>query len=134
MPDYVGELGGGIRGLQVGIAEAYAFEGVDSEVVAVLTAAKQALAELGARFVPVVFPSIAEASVAWGNLCSVETAITHEATYPSRADETGLAWGISSRPDIRSAPSIWARRRSPAASSGARLRRCSRTSMCCWCR
>jgi amidase len=93
VPDYVGALGGGIRGLRVGIAEAYAFEGVNPEVVAVLTAAKQALAELGARFVPVVFPSIAEASAAWGHLCSVETAITHEATYPSRADEYGPGLG-----------------------------------------
>jgi amidase len=93
VPDYVGGLGGGIRGLRVGIAEAYAFEGVNPEVVAVLTAAKEALAELGARFVPVTFPSIIEASAAWGHLCSVETAVTHEATYPSRADEYGPGLG-----------------------------------------
>ncbi len=93
MPDYVAELGGSIRGLRVGIAEAYAFEGVNPEVVAVLMAAKEALAELGARFVPVTFPSIAEASVAWGNLCSVETAIAHEATYPSQAGEYGPGLG-----------------------------------------
>ena len=89
VPDYLAELGGGIRGLRVGIAEAYAFEGVDPEVLAALTAAKAALVELGAKLVPVTFPSLADAARAWGHLCSVETAIAHEATYPSRAAEYG---------------------------------------------
>jgi amidase len=93
VPDYVGELGGGIRGLRVGIAEAYAFEGLNPEVLAALTGAKDALADLGARLVPVTFPSIAAASTAWAHLCSVETAIAHEATYPSRADEYGSGLG-----------------------------------------
>jgi amidase len=93
VPDYVGELDGGIRGLRVGIAEAYAFEGLGPEVLAALTGAKDALADLGARFVSVTFPSIAAASTAWAHLCSVETAIAHEATYPSRADEYGPGLG-----------------------------------------
>jgi amidase len=93
VPDYVGELGGGIRGLRVGIAEAYAFEGLSPEVLAALTGAKDSLVDLGARLVPVTFPSIAEASTAWAHLCSVETAIAHEATYPSRADEYGPGLG-----------------------------------------
>jgi len=89
VPDYLAALGGGIRGLRVGIAEAYAFEGLDAEVLAVLTAARDALVELGARLMPVTFPSISDATTAWGRLCAVETAIAHEATYPSRATEYG---------------------------------------------
>jgi amidase len=89
VPDYVSEIGGGIRGLRVGIAEAYAFEPTDPEVRAVLTAAKEVLVDLGARLVPVTFPSITDASAAWGDLCAVETAIAHEATYPNQADAYG---------------------------------------------
>ncbi len=89
VPDYLGELGGSIRGLRVGIAEAYAFDGVDPEVLGALTNAKAALTELGARMIPVTFPSLAEASTAWAHLCAVETAIAHEATYPIRAAEYG---------------------------------------------
>jgi len=93
VPDYLAELGGNIRGLRVGIAEAYAFEPAGPEVRAVLLAAKEALSELGARMVPITFPSITDASTAWGQLCAVETAIAHEATYPSQAAEYGEGLG-----------------------------------------
>jgi amidase len=59
----------------------------------VLLAAKEALSELGARMVPITFPSITDASTAWGQLCAVETAIAHEATYPSQAAEYGEGLG-----------------------------------------
>ena len=58
-----------------------------------LTAAQEALVDLGARLVPVTFPSITDASTAWGHLCAVETAIAHEATYPSQADAYGPGLG-----------------------------------------
>ncbi len=93
VPDYLAALGGGIRGLRVGIAEAYAFDGLDAETGAALEGAKQALVELGAKLVPVVFPDIYEASTAWGQLCMVETAIAHDATYPSRGNEYGAGLG-----------------------------------------
>jgi amidase len=93
VPDYLGELGGDIRGLRVGIADAYAFEPATPEVRAVLTGAKEALLDLGARMVPVNFPDIRDASTAWGQLCAVETAIAHEATYPSQADAYGPGLG-----------------------------------------
>ncbi len=89
VPDYLADIGGGIRGLRVGIAREYAFEGVGAEILAMMNAAKETLADLGARLIPVTFPPIAEASVAWGRLCMVETAIAHEATYPSRAEDYG---------------------------------------------
>lgn len=89
VPDYVAGLAGGIRGLRVGIAEAYAFDGVAAEVLTALCGARDALVELGARLVPVEFPAIADVSAAWGDLCMIETAIAHQATYPSRAAEYG---------------------------------------------
>ncbi len=93
VPDYLAEIGGGIRGLKVGIAKAYAFDGIDAEVLAVLEGAEEVLVALGARLMPVIFPSIEAASTAWGHLCSVETAIAHEATYPSQADAYGAGLG-----------------------------------------
>jgi amidase len=93
VPNYLTEISGGIRGLRVGIADAYALEPADAEVRAVLTAATDALVDLGARLVPVTFPSITDASTAWGHLCAVETAIAHEATYPSQADAYGPGLG-----------------------------------------
>jgi amidase len=109
VPDYVAGLAGGIRGQRVGIAETYAFDGLSEEVLAALNGAKDALVELGARLVPIEFPSITDATTAWGRLCMIETAIAHEATYPSRAAEYG----------------------SCVANSPARSRKCSRISMSC---
>jgi amidase len=89
VPDYLASLSGGIRGLRVGIAERYAFDGLSGEVLTVLHNARDALVALGARLVPIEFPSIADASTAWGHLCMIETAIAHEATWPTRAAEYG---------------------------------------------
>jgi amidase len=93
VPDYVAGLAGGIRGLRVGIAQAYAFDGLDEDVLTALNGAKDALVALGTRPVPVDFPSIADAMAAWRHLCLSEVAIAHEATYPSRAAEYGPGLG-----------------------------------------
>jgi amidase len=89
VPDYLATLNGGIRGLRIGIAQAYAFDGLHDAVLAVLNAAKDTLAALGARPVPVTFPALESASLAWTDLCLAEAAIAHEATFPSRAAEYG---------------------------------------------
>jgi amidase len=93
LPDYVAGLAGSIRGLRVGIAQTYAFGGLSEEVLTALNGAKDALVELGARLAPVNFPSIADATTAWGHLCLGEAAIAHETTYPSRAAEYGPGLG-----------------------------------------
>jgi len=93
VPDYVAGLKGGIRGLRVGVAEAYAFDGLGEDVLTTLIGVKDALVALGARLVPVDFPSIADAMTAWLHLCLGEVAIAHAATYPSRAAEYGPALG-----------------------------------------
>src|SRR6516165_10824157 len=69
VPDYVAALGGGIRGLRVGIAQAYAFDGVSEPVRGVLNTAGDVLVDLGARLVAVEFPTLAEASTAWAHIC-----------------------------------------------------------------
>ena len=89
VPDYLAGLGAPIRGLRIGLAEAYVFEGLDAEVGAVLRGALAALESLGARTVPIGFPDWRHIGRDWGTFCGVETAIAHEATYPSRADQYG---------------------------------------------
>ena len=76
-----------------GSRETYAFDGLSEDVLTALNGAKDALVELGARLVPVDFPSIADATTAWLHLCLGEVAIAHEATYPSRAAEYGPGLG-----------------------------------------
>ena len=89
VPDYIRGLTGGIHGLRVGLAQTYAFDGLSPDVREVLNGVKDALVELGARLVPVEFPSLADARAAWGHICLAEVLIAHEATYPSRAAEYG---------------------------------------------
>jgi amidase len=93
VPDYVAGLAGGVRGIRVGIAREYAFDGLHEDVLAVLNGAKDALVELGARLIPVGFPSMADATTGWLHLCLGEVAIAHEATYPSRAADYGPGLG-----------------------------------------
>ena len=48
VPDYLAGLMGSIRGLRVGVAEAYAFDGLSQDVLTALSGAKDALVALGA--------------------------------------------------------------------------------------
>ena len=89
VPDYLAGLDGSIRGLRIGLAEAYVFDGLDPQVEAVLRHALQALESLGARTMPVAFPDWRPIGQDWGIFCGVETAIAHEATYPSQAGQYG---------------------------------------------
>src|SRR5262249_35816423 len=50
-------------------------------------AVRKVLEELGATIIDVKLPAYEKVMAAWGSICSVETAIAHETTYPSRADE-----------------------------------------------
>jgi amidase len=88
VPDYLAQIGGGVAGLRIGIAQDYAFN-VDPEVAAVLIAAKEAFVALGARPVEVVLPSPANLAKIWGAIGTVETALAHQATYPSQAAAYG---------------------------------------------
>lgn len=89
VPDYLSLLGGGIRGLKIGLDEAYVFEGTDPDVAAAIHAALEVLVSLGAIVVHVKMPDMSELGAAWTALCAVETTLAHDATYPSRASDYG---------------------------------------------
>jgi aspartyl-tRNA(Asn)/glutamyl-tRNA(Gln) amidotransferase subunit A len=56
--DYVGNIGGGIQGLRIGVPRAYFFDGVDAEVEKSFESALGTLRELGATVQDVEIPSI----------------------------------------------------------------------------
>ncbi|ODT66027.1 MAG: amidase [Pelagibacterium sp. SCN 63-23] len=89
VPDYLGSLGGSIAGLRIGLDETYVFSDLDPEVAAMMRATIASFVELGARIVPVKFPSIEGMGDYWMKICAAECAVAHKATYPSRKDEYG---------------------------------------------
>ena len=89
VPDYLGDIGHGLRGVTIGFDPTYATQGIDAQVVAALEAARKAFAALGAKIREVRFPSYQKLVSLWIAMCSVETAIAHADTYPSRKSEYG---------------------------------------------
>jgi amidase len=89
VPDYLAGLGGSIAGLRIGLDEDYVFGTASPEVAAMMREAIAVFAALGARIVPVRFPSVSELGAHWTTICAAECAAAHAATYPARKDEYG---------------------------------------------
>jgi amidase len=89
VPDYMAGLGQSIAGLRVGVDEDFVFATTAPDVAAMMRETIAAFEALGARIVPVKFPSTAEVGDKWVTICAAECAVAHAATYPSRRDEYG---------------------------------------------
>lgn len=89
VPDYMAEVGCSIRDMKIGVDRDYAYSGVDPEVAEALEAAIAVFEDLGARIVDFSFPDYKDLVAKWIMMCSVETAIAHEDTYPKREKEYG---------------------------------------------
>lgn len=89
VPDYLATMTRGLAGLRVGIDPAWTLDRVDAPTRATLAAAIRTVESLGAEVREVVFPDPTQAILDWSPLCAVETAVAHEATYPSRRTEYG---------------------------------------------
>jgi amidase len=89
VPNYLAGLGGSIAGLRIGLDEEYVFATAAPEVAAMMREAIAVFVSLGARIVPVKFPSVAEVGPHWTTICATECAAAHGATYPARKDEYG---------------------------------------------
>jgi amidase len=91
VPDYLATLDAGITGLRIGVDERDCTEGVDPAVTRMIKDATEVLRSHGAVITPMTFPATMDVVRGWMALCSVETAIAHEATYPAKASLYGPA-------------------------------------------
>jgi amidase len=89
VPDYRAGLASGVRGVRIGIDEAYCTEGVDDELSAAVLAAAEVLRERGAEIRAIEMPPIREVAEGWTPFTAVEAALAHRATFPARAGEYG---------------------------------------------
>jgi amidase len=87
VPDYAGSIDGGVKGRRLGIPTNLI--GMDSDSRRALDGAAATLRGAGAVPVDVVLPDFDEAALKWRQLCGVEAALAHEATFPARRGEYG---------------------------------------------
>src|SRR6266851_8447164 len=89
VPDYLANLSGSLRGTRIGVDRRWTSEGVDAAAAKVFQDALRVATDLGAEIHEIVFPDPTAMITDWFPLCGVETAVAHEATYPSRKPEYG---------------------------------------------
>jgi amidase len=89
VPDSLSADVTGLRGVRVGFDERYALDAVEPDVRRAVEEALRVVRALGAEIVPVKFPPVDAMLADWGPNCAVETAVAHEATFPSRRAEYG---------------------------------------------
>ncbi len=91
VPDYLAALDEGVRGLRIGLDPAWTHAGVDSSTSGALDGAIGVLVDMGATTHDVRLPDGNAMIWDWFGVCAVETALAHEATYPSCEAEYGPA-------------------------------------------
>ena len=89
VPDYLAGDVRDLRGVRVGVDEAYNGDGVDPAMVRTVQEALRVLTSLGADVRHVKVPSVDAVLRDWAPNCAVETAVAHEATFPGRRSEYG---------------------------------------------
>lgn len=91
VPNYLAGMTRGLRGLRVGFDPEWNSKGVEASVQQMLSGILKTVADLGGEVREVTFPAVDQMITDWFPLCGVETAVAHEATYPSRKAEYGPA-------------------------------------------
>ncbi len=89
VPDMLEGIDQGVRGLRIGLDEAYVTGPTDPELAESVLAGIKVLEGLGAVIITIEMPDMSEYMEAWGALCASEALAAHEATYPSRRDDYG---------------------------------------------
>lgn len=90
VPNYRAGLTRGIRRLRLGVDRRWN-AGVDAATAQMMGEALAVMADLGADIREITFPDAEHCIADWLDLCAIESAVTHEATYPARAAEYGPA-------------------------------------------
>ena len=89
VPDYLAGDTRELRGLRIGVDESYNNDGTDSLIVRTVGETVRVLTSLGADVLRVKMPAVDAVLRDWAPNCAVETAVAHEATFPSRRAEYG---------------------------------------------
>src|SRR4030088_144383 len=84
VPNYLADLSGSLRGTRIGVDPRWTSEGVDAAATRIFQDALRVAADLGAEILEIVVPDPTAMIDDWFRLWAVETAVAHEATYPSR--------------------------------------------------
>lgn len=80
----------GINGVRIGIDRSYIEQHSEPQVAAGVFAGAEVLIKLGATIIDIEFPNADDYISAWSDICLAETALAHEATFPSRREEYGV--------------------------------------------
>jgi len=93
VPDMRAALGGGVRGLRIGIDRRLAAAGTDAGLVEAIEEALSVLRRLGATVIDLPMPpqTVGVGDV-WFALCAAEAVQAHAVNFPSRADLYGPAF------------------------------------------
>jgi amidase len=94
VPDYLAMLKGvyGARDVRIGIDWSYVGEDTEAQTLAGVTEAAATLMALGAREVPIAFPSVKTLIPAGMQLMMAEIMAVHAPTYPERAADYGTVF------------------------------------------
>lgn len=88
-PQCSSAIGGEVRGLRIGVDEAYVRRDAHPHLLAALDAALDVWRGLGVEVVAVRLPPVEALLPGWAVVCAAEALLAHAATYPARADEYG---------------------------------------------
>ena len=86
------ELNANIKGLRIGFDRHYSTDNVDVEIVDALEQVLLKLEQLGAIIVDITMPDVGDPGYMWYILGTVEAALAHGETFPSRSEEYGIGF------------------------------------------
>jgi amidase len=89
VPDYAGQLAGGLHGLRLGIDSRLSTTSLDAEVAAALEALASVLTELGARRMEVRLPDAAGVMAHAQAFMAADMAAAHAGSFPAQAEHYG---------------------------------------------
>ena len=89
VPDYLGSIDAGVKGMRIGLDEAYCSDGVDARVTAMVMQAADVLRGRGADIRPIAFPDATVMVDRWNDFCGADTAIAHEPYYAENKAQYG---------------------------------------------
>lgn len=90
VPDYLAGIETPIAGLRIGFDPRFIYDVCEADTAAVIDAARRVFTDLRASLLELPLPAtVTPMYKDWARFCSVETAIAHEKTFPSRASEYG---------------------------------------------